>query len=136
MLKYNKSVNKVEKVIADPNVSDDGYIWFNVSDKSFKIKANGVVKKVVLLDDTEDGDLREYLNKILNEFEMIVNVENLKHIEINHGLGIKEFMYSVFDDDENQYIMVSADVIDENNIAFDFVDMLNGKIYIKFNVNR
>ena len=135
MISYNKVVNKLEKVIVDPNISDDGYIWFNVSDKNFKIKSDGKIRKVVLVDDEESGDLRSYLNSLLNEYEIVVEVENTKIVEVNHGLNVEEFLYSVYDSDEKQYLTVAADVVDNNSIKFEFVDELNGKIFIKFNIH-
>jgi hypothetical protein len=135
MIDYNKSFNKLEKVITDPNVSDDGYVWFNIYDKNFKIKADGKIRKVVLVDDDESSDLRSYLNDLLNEYELVVEVENSKNVEINHGLNIDEFLYSVYDSDEKQYLISSADVVDKDTIKFEFVDYLNGKIYIKFNIH-
>jgi len=134
MIEFNKTTNKIEKVISDPNVSEDGYVWFNIIDKSFKIKSDGKIKKIVTVDDSFDGDLKSYLNSILNEYEVVIEVENLKEIEINHGLGVKEFLYSVFDSETNSYVIASADVENENIIKFNFVDTLNGKIYIKFNI--
>jgi len=134
MIEFNKTTNKIEKVISDPNVSEDGYVWFNIIDKSFKIKSDGKIKKIVTVDDSFDGDLKSYLNSILNEYEVVIEVENLKEIEINHGLGVKEFLYSVFDSETNSYVIASADVENENIIKFNFVDALNGKIYIKFNI--
>lgn len=129
---YPLNTNKIEKLDLDPiNPLEDGYVWFNNIEKSFKSYVNGELQ-VFITDKSFQQDIGNLVEKELVQHEFTVTFNDAYRVIIKHNKGNRHFNYNVYDTDENCNLPCSLEILNDDEISVEFVDSVTGYIYMYF----
>lgn len=132
------NINRVEQLEIDPQKKIDGYIWYNNVEQVYKTyidqeahifitnkKFEADIKKF-------EADITDLVNNTLSKHQFTITFSDVYKVIIKHNKNTKHFNYNVFDLEENCNLSCSLEIINENEVAVEFVDPVTGYIFMYF----
>lgn len=130
-MNYPINFNKVEILESDPSIIKNGIIWFNSTEKLFKTYIDGLLT-VFLMDNFSQEEIKQYIAEYMDSKDFFINFEDVKTITIKHNKNTLNFIYSLFDYNDGSIVHASAKIVDANEITFELVESMTGRLFIKF----
>ena len=130
-MKFPFNINKVEQLEFDPVVQENGFVWYNTTEKVFKSWRDNEIQ-IFLTDITLQDGLNEYIDESISQHSFKFAFEEVYTINIRHNKDTIFFNYNIFDSNLNSMINSSVSIIDENEIIVEFIDPVSAYIFIYF----
>ena len=129
------NINRVEQLEIDPQKKIDGYIWYNNVEKVYKTYIDQEAHIFITNKKFEAyiTDLvTDLVNNALSKHQFTITFSDVYKVIIKHNKNTKHFNYNVFDLEENCNLSCSLEIINENEVAVEFVDPVTGYIFMYF----
>lgn len=127
--------NKIEQFDIDPTYKEEGYIWYNKTEKVYKTWINETIS-IFIMGSNNIVDINDLIITTVDDYiessKFKISFEDIKTLNIVHNKGTKFFNYNIFDSEENTSLPSSISIIDENSIKVEFVDTVTGYIFMYF----
>jgi len=130
-MKYPFNINKVEQLEFDPSVQENGFVWYNTTEKVFKSWRDNEIQ-IFLTNLSLQDSLNEYIDESISQHSFKFTFEDVYTINIRHNKNTIFFNYNIFDSNLNSMVNSSISIIDENEITVEFIDPVTGYIFIYF----
>ena len=107
----------------------------------FNIKNSTIISNKTSLDSTSNNykddlyfkaDITDLVNNALSKHQFTITFSDVYKVIIKHNKNTKHFNYNVFDLEENCNLSCSLEIINENEVAVEFVDPVTGYIFMYF----
>lgn len=129
------NINRVEQLEIDPQKKIDGYIWYNNVEKVYKTYIDQEAH-IFITNKKFEADITDLVNnalsKHLSKHQFTITFSDVYKVIIKHNKNTKHFNYNVFDLEENCNLSCSLEIINENEVAVEFVDPVTGYIFMYF----
>ena len=79
-----------------------------------------------------EADITDLVNNALSKHQFTITFSDVYKVIIKHNKNTKHFNYNVFDLEENCNLSCSLEIINENEVAVEFVDPVTGYIFMYF----
>ena len=136
------NINRVEQLEIDPQKKIDGYIWYNNVEQVYKTYIDQEAH-IFITNKKFEADIKKFeaditdlvnnaLSKALSKHQFTITFSDVYKVIIKHNKNTKHFNYNVFDLEENCNLSCSLEIINENEVAVEFVDPVTGYIFMYF----
>lgn len=125
------NINRVEQLEIDPQKKIDGYIWYNNVEKVYKTYIDQEAH-IFITNKKFEADITDLVNNVLSKHQFTITFSDVYKVIIKHNKNTKHFNYNVFDLEENCNLSCSLEIINENEVAVEFVDSVTGYIFMYF----
>ncbi len=129
------NINRVEQLEIDPQKKIDGYIWYNNVEQVYKTYIDQEAH-IFITNKKFEADITDLVNnalsKHLSKHQFTITFSDVYKVIIKHNKNTKHFNYNVFDLEENCNLSCSLEIINENEVAVEFVDPVTGYIFMYF----
>lgn len=129
------NINRVEQLEIDPQKKIDGYIWYNNVEKVYKTYIDQEAH-IFITNKKFEADITDLVNNALSKHQskhqFTITFSDVYKVIIKHNKNTKHFNYNVFDLEENCNLSCSLEIINENEVAVEFVDSVTGYIFMYF----
>ena len=129
------NINRVEQLEIDPQKKIDGYIWYNNVEKVYKTYIDQEAH-IFITNKKFEADITDLVtdlvNNALSKHQFTITFSDVYKVIIKHNKNTKHFNYNVFDLEENCNLSCSLEIINENEVAVEFVDPVTGYIFMYF----
>ncbi len=129
------NINRVEQLEIDPQKKIDGYIWYNNVEQVYKTYIDQEAH-IFITNKKFEADITDLVNNALSKHQLkhqfTITFSDVYKVIIKHNKNTKHFNYNVFDLEENCNLSCSLEIINENEVAVEFVDPVTGYIFMYF----
>ena len=136
------NINRVEQLEIDPQKKIDGYIWYNNVEQVYKTYIDQEAH-IFITNKKFEADIKKFeaditdlvnnaLSKHQSKHQFTITFSDVYKVIIKHNKNTKHFNYNVFDLEENCNLSCSLEIINENEVAVEFVDPVTGYIFMYF----
>lgn len=129
------NINRVEQLEIDPQKKIDGYIWYNNVEQVYKTYIDQEAH-IFITNKKFEADITDLVNNALSKHQskhqFTITFSDVYKVIIKHNKNTKHFNYNVFDLEENCNLSCSLEIINENEVAVEFVDPVTGYIFMYF----
>ena len=129
------NINRVEQLEIDPQKKIDGYIWYNNVEQVYKTYIDQEAH-IFITNKKFEADITDLVNNALSKYhskhQFTITFSDVYKVIIKHNKNTKHFNYNVFDLEENCNLSCSLEIINENEVAVEFVDPVTGYIFMYF----
>jgi len=125
------NINRVEQLEIDPQKKIDGYIWYNNVEQVYKTYIDQEAH-IFITNKKFEADITDLVNNTLSKHQFTITFSDVYKVIIKHNKNTKHFNYNVFDLEENCNLSCSLEIINENEVAVEFVDPVTGYIFMYF----
>lgn len=129
------NINRVEQLEIDPQKKIDGYIWYNNVEQVYKTYIDQEAH-IFITNKKFEADITDLVNDALSKHQskhqFTITFSDVYKVIIKHNKNTKHFNYNVFDLEENCNLSCSLEIINENEVAVEFVDPVTGYIFMYF----
>lgn len=125
------NINRVEQLEIDPQKKIDGYIWYNNVEKVYKTYIDQEAH-IFITNKKFEAYITDLVNNVHSKHQFTITFSDVYKVIIKHNKNTKHFNYNVFDLEENCNLSCSLEIINENEVAVEFVDPVTGYIFMYF----
>ncbi len=125
------NINRVEQLEIDPQKKIDGYIWYNNVEQVYKTYIDQEAH-IFITNKKFEAYITDLVNNVLSKHQFTITFSDVYKVIIKHNKNTKHFNYNVFDLEENCNLSCSLEIINENEVAVEFVDPVTGYIFMYF----
>lgn len=125
------NINRVEQLEIDPQKKIDGYIWYNNVEQVYKTYIDQEAH-IFITNKKFEAYITDLVNNALSKHQFTITFSDVYKVIIKHNKNTKHFNYNVFDLEENCNLSCSLEIINENEVAVEFVDPVTGYIFMYF----
>lgn len=125
------NINRVEQLEIDPQKKIDGYIWYNNVEQVYKTYIDQEAH-IFITNKKFEANITDLVNNALSKHQFTITFSDVYKVIIKHNKNTKHFNYNVFDLEENCNLSCSLEIINENEVAVEFVDPVTGYIFMYF----
>ena len=123
--------NTLEQLDFDPEFKRDGLIWFNKSEGLIKTYIHDELN-IIATDKALEQTVEQTILNVMNRQQFTIMFNDVMAINVLHGKNNEYFNFSLYDIDAKQHIHAQPTILNPNEIRFEFVDSVSGKLFLSF----
>lgn len=125
------TTNKIEQLELDPIKRINGLIWYNTVEKVYKTYIEDKLQ-IFITDNILFDNIGSNIGEELAKKEFTVSFDSVYSVIVKHNKDSEFFNYTIYDAVEKTTLHTSVEILNTNEIRFDFVEAVTGHLYMYF----
>lgn len=125
------TTNKIEQLELDPSKKINGLMWYNTVEKVYKTYIDDNLQ-IFITDTILFDNMGSNIGEELAKKEFTVTFDAVFSVVVKHNKQSTFFNYNIYDSIEKTTLATSVEILNENEIRFDFVEAVTGHVFMYF----